>query len=121
MAFNARMAANDQAPFTSSNGRLTLRVRVSPRASREAIERVVWGADGRAALQVRLKAPPVEGAANEALVALLARTLKLRKADVRIVSGETARLKSVELAGDPAAIADALAALVGKAGGSSGA
>jgi len=46
----------------------------------------------------------VEGAANEALVAYLAKALSLRKADITIRSGETSRVKMLHLAGDSAAI-----------------
>lgn len=69
-------------------------VRVQPRASRTSIEGVHGGA-----LKVRLNAPPVDGAANDALVALLADALGVPKRAVRIVAGESARSKIVEVAG----------------------
>ncbi len=50
-------------------------------------------------LRVRLTAPPVEGQANAALVDLLARRLGVRRSAVSIVSGETGRLKWVEVEG----------------------
>ena len=56
--------------------------------------------------------PPVDGAANAALVTFLAARLALRRSDVTILSGETARLKLVHLAGDGAAIAARLEALL---------
>jgi hypothetical protein len=62
------------------------------------------GADGRAALQIRLSAPPVEGAANVALIAFLAETLEMRKADISIRSGQTSRVKILHLSGDSATI-----------------
>ncbi len=49
-------------------------------------------------------APPVEGAANEALIAFLAKTLSLREADIIIRAGETSRAKILHLAGDSAEI-----------------
>jgi hypothetical protein len=52
-------------------------------------------------LQLRLAAPPVDGAANTALIAFVAKALRLRKSEVAIVSGEKARLKLLELSGDP--------------------
>jgi uncharacterized protein (TIGR00251 family) len=52
-----------------------------------------------AALKVRLLAPPVDGAANDALVALLARELGVAQRDVRIVHGSTSRAKVVEIDG----------------------
>jgi uncharacterized protein (TIGR00251 family) len=69
-------------------------VRVQPRASRSAIEGVHAGA-----LKVRLTAPPVDGAANEALVELLADRLGVPKRAVVIVGGASSRTKVVEVDG----------------------
>ena len=66
-------------------------------------------ASGRAALQIRLTAPPVEGAANQALVGFLAGSLRLRRGDISIRSGATARLKVLHLAGDSTLITAKLA------------
>jgi uncharacterized protein (TIGR00251 family) len=73
---------------------LRITVRVQPRASRNEIV----GRQGDA-LKVRLTAPPVDGAANEALVELLAKTLGISRRSITIVSGASARIKVVELAG----------------------
>jgi uncharacterized protein (TIGR00251 family) len=73
-------------------------VRVTPRASRDEI--TGWQ-DG--ALRVRLRAPPVEGRANEALRRLLAERLGVALSAVTIVSGETARAKRVRIEGIDAA------------------
>lgn len=69
-------------------------VHVQPRASRSG----VIGVHGDA-LKVRLTAPPVDGAANAALVELLATLLGVRHTNVRIVSGQTSRMKTVEVTG----------------------
>ena len=69
-------------------------VRVAPRASRDGIVGVHDGA-----LKVALTAPPVEGAANEALVRLLAKELGVAKGDVRVVQGDRSRDKVVQVAG----------------------
>lgn len=71
-----------------------LRVRVSAGASRDAI--AGWMGD---ALKVRVQAPPERGKANEAVTALIARTLALKARDVRIVRGETSQDKVVEIEG----------------------
>jgi uncharacterized protein len=73
-------------------------VRLTPRAAREEIAGVREGA-----LVVRVTAPPVDGAANEALVKLLAKRLGLQRGALRIVSGGTARTKVVEVDGIVAA------------------
>ncbi len=79
---------------------LTLRVRVQPRASRDGLS---GERDG--ALVVRLTAPPVEGAANEALARLLGKALGVAPSAVRVVSGASGRNKLVSVAGVDAATA----------------
>jgi uncharacterized protein len=69
-------------------------VHVQPRASRSEI----IGQHG-AALKVRLQAPPVDGAANEALVRLLAEALGVSPRSVRVVAGAASRSKTVEIDG----------------------
>ncbi len=79
---------------------LTLRVRVQPRASKDALSGERGGA-----LVVRLTAPPVEGAANDALARFLGKTLGVAPSAVRVVSGATGRNKVVSVAGLDAATA----------------
>lgn len=79
-------------------GGARLRVRVTPRARQTALAGIV-DVDGRPALAIRLAAPPVDGAANKALLAFLATSLGLPRSRLRIVSGETSRLKTVSLSG----------------------
>ncbi len=84
---------------------MRLAVRLTPRGGRDAVEGWAIGADGRPFLKARVAAPPVEGEANAALTALLAKTLRVAKSAVRIASGDTARLKQVEVEGvDEAAL-----------------
>ena len=80
-------------------------VHVQPRASRSEI----IGLHG-AALKVRLQAPPVDGAANEALVHLIADSLGVSRRSVRVVAGATSRTKTVEVNGTTEAAVRALAA-----------
>jgi uncharacterized protein len=77
-----------------SDGEVVLAVRVTPRASRDAIEGEYQGA-----LKVRLTAPPVDDSANEALRRLLSARLKVPVSAVRIVAGEKSRTKRVSIAG----------------------
>lgn len=70
----------------------TLRIKVKPNArvsQLEIQEDGTWLA--------RLKAPPIDGKANEALIALLAAHFKLRRAQVTIKSGASARMKLVQI------------------------
>ncbi len=75
-----------------AGGRVTLTVRVTPRAGANA---VAGERDG--ALLVRVTAPPAEGRANEAVVAVLARALDVAPSDVRIERGGSSRTKLVSL------------------------
>jgi hypothetical protein len=83
---------------------MQIRVRVQPRASREGIAGVLDGA-----LQVRLNVPPIEGKANLALQALLAKRLGIPRACVEIVSGGHSRTKRVRLRGVSARAVQGLA------------
>ena len=80
-----------------------LSIRVIPRSPRTRVD----GMRGDAVL-IRLAAPPVEGAANDALVAFLSDTLRLPRRNIRIVSGEKSRDKRVEVSGMDAAAAVSL-------------
>lgn len=75
-------------------GGVRVTIRVQPRASRNEIA----GVHGDA-LKVRITAPPVEGAANEALVELLATTFGIPARAITIVAGASSRTKIVELVG----------------------
>ena len=95
-------AASPTAPHAEG---VLLAVRITPRGGRNAIDGVGTDGAGRAELRIRLAAPPVDGAANAALIDFLAATLRLRKRDITILSGETGRSKRLLLKGDSAAIA----------------
>ena len=82
---------------------LRLHVRLTPRGGRDAIDGWASDADGRPYLKVRVSAPPVEGEANAALEKLMTKLLKGRGASVRIVAGDRARLKQIEIGGISAA------------------
>ncbi|GHO68511.1 UPF0235 protein [Ktedonobacter sp. SOSP1-52] len=68
-------------------------VRVIPRSNRNTLE---WE---EGAIKARLTAPPVDGAANAALIALLAETLSLPKRAITLIRGATGRQKIVEIEG----------------------
>lgn len=95
-------------PYSANNSGLRLRVRLTPRANRNAVEGLVQDAQGQTLLQLRLKAPPVEGAANKALMDFLASELRLRKSDVEIVAGAKSRVKTLQLSGVPRVLAASL-------------
>ena len=95
-----RRGDHDQlTPFAPDGDGIRLRVRVTPRAKRSAVTGIVETADGCPAIAVKLAAPPVDGAANQALIAYLAMELGVGRSSVRIVSGEKSRLKVVRMTG----------------------
>ncbi|MDR6787466.1 uncharacterized protein YggU (UPF0235/DUF167 family) [Sphingomonas sp. BE138] len=79
---------------------------MTPRGGRDAL---LAGTEDH--LAARLSAAPVDGAANAALVALVAKHFGVAKRDVTLVAGQTARLKRLTIAGDPQALARAAASL----------
>ena len=68
-------------------------VRLTPRGGQDRVDGVVDGV-----LRVRVAAPPVDGAANEALVRLLAAELGVARSAVRVVAGAASRTKTIEVA-----------------------
>jgi uncharacterized protein len=80
--------------FKESNGAVTIAVKIVPRASKNQ----VVGIEGDA-LKIRLNAPPVEGKANDALIAFLANVVGVHRAQIEIVAGHTSRHKVVRLRG----------------------
>ena len=73
---------------------ITFSIRIQPRASKNESARMENGG-----LKIRLTAPPVDGAANEALVRFLADTLAIARSQVEIVSGHTSRDKIIRISG----------------------
>lgn len=102
--------ADGSALCTCTPDGVRLRLRVTPRAARNAIAGIVAEADGGAALKVTVTAAPEDGKANAAVVKLLAKAWKVPKSSIRIVSGQTDRRKGIAVDGD----AEALKAIIGR-------
>ncbi|TWB23867.1 DUF167 domain-containing protein [Nitrospirillum bahiense] len=83
-------------------------LRVTPRASRTAIQGLMEGPEGRQLLKVAVTTVPEDGKANEAVLKLLSKTWRVPKSSLTIVAGQTDRSKVVEVAGE----AEALLAVV---------
>jgi uncharacterized protein (TIGR00251 family) len=81
-------------PITATKTGIRIAIKVAPRSSREA----VLGAQ-EGVLKVALTAPPVDGEANAALLAFLARTLGVSKRQVTLARGATSKTKLVEVEG----------------------
>jgi len=89
-------------------GGVEVDVWVVPRASRPALGPLEPARD---CLRVAVSAPPVEGAANEAVRELLAKGLGVAKSHVYLLRGETSRKKTLHVTGDPAALLARLRAI----------
>ncbi len=81
-------------PWSDQDEGSLLQVRVQPKAS---VTRIMGIESGR--LRIKLMAPPVEGAANEALQRFLAKLLKIAPSRIRLVRGETSREKTLAIEG----------------------
>ena len=86
-------------PVTADSNGVRLAVRVTPRAKANGLTGVIEDADGRALIAIRLAAPPVDGAANKALIAFLAAELGVSRSSVTLLAGDTGRRKTVAIAG----------------------
>lgn len=100
-------------PATPHAEGLRIAVRVTPRASRDAIEGVAADAAGRPELRIRITAAPVDGGANIAVIALIAKALEVPRRDVSLLAGTRARSKQLLVKGDGAALSARLATLTG--------
>ena len=78
---------------------MRLAVRLTPRAAEDRLDGWTRDAQGRPLLNARVRAAPMEGEANAALEALLARALFRPRSSVRVVRGGSARVKQVEIDG----------------------
>ncbi|MFZ5677310.1 MAG: DUF167 family protein [Pseudomonadota bacterium] len=95
-------------PFKPDARGGSLYLRVTPKAARPEIAGLFQGADGKVSLQIKVTAQPEKGKANEAVIDLLADALGLPRKAFSFTAGETSRLKTVHIAGNPTAIEQTL-------------
>ena len=108
------MAGRSADPWRYSSDGISIALRVTPRGGRDEIDGIETLADGRTVVKVRVRAIADGGAANKAVMELLAKALRVPKAGVKILSGATSRLKQVAVDGDPRALGEALRVLTAK-------
>ncbi|ETR72958.1 MAG: hypothetical protein OMM_07236 [Candidatus Magnetoglobus multicellularis str. Araruama] len=89
------------------NDRVVLHVLVQPRSS---MNKMVGIVDNR--LKIKLKAPPVDGAANKMCIQFLAKALHVPKSHIGMVSGQRSRKKTFQVAGDPVEITQCIKRLI---------
>jgi uncharacterized protein len=100
----------------SSQG-ISIALRVTPRGGRDDIDGIETLANGRAVLKLRVRAIAEGGEANRAVIECLAKALGAPKAQVRLLSGTTSRLKQVAVDGDPARLGETLRKLTAPVAG----
>jgi uncharacterized protein (TIGR00251 family) len=88
------------AAWRSEPGGVLVFLRVTPNAAADRIEGTETRDDGSTVLRLRVTAVPDKGKANAAVIALLAKAVGVPRSAITLVSGETARLKTVRIAGN---------------------
>ena len=96
-------------PWIVSPDGLALTARLTPKGGRDAIDGVERLADGRPVLKARVRAAASDGAANAALIRLVAATLGVAPGRVTLAAGATARIKRLTVEGDGPTLAAKIA------------
>jgi|SRR5215831_8227615 len=99
-------------PWSLTGEGVALAVRLTPKGGRDSIDGIEELADGRRVLKARVRAAPVAGEANTALVKLIAKAVGVPPRDVALAAGDTARLKRLEISGDGPTLIAALEKIV---------
>jgi uncharacterized protein (TIGR00251 family) len=86
--------------FDQISGGLQLRLKLTPKAKKTAINGVMEDADGTMVLKLSVTAAPEKGKANAALIKFLSKEWKMAKSDMEITAGELSRHKTLLLKGD---------------------
>lgn len=87
-------------PFKIHTSGLTVAIRLTPNARNTGFGGLMDVADNKTALKVSINAVPEDGKANKELIAFLAKSWKLPKSALSILSGHTSRLKIILIEGD---------------------
>jgi uncharacterized protein (TIGR00251 family) len=98
-------------PWRYSPAGVSVSLRVTPRGGRDDIDGIETLANGRSVVKVRVRAIAEGGEANRAVTDLLAKSLGVSKANVRLLSGATSRIKQIAVDGDPKQLGEALRVL----------
>ncbi|QIO30605.1 DUF167 domain-containing protein [Bradyrhizobium sp. 1(2017)] len=95
-------------PWRYSTAGISIALRVTPRGGRDDVDGIEQLSDGRSVLKVRVRAIADGGEANKAVLVLLAKSLGVSRASVKLLSGATSRLKQVAVDGDPVRLGETL-------------
>lgn len=98
------MCSDRSPPFSVGSDGLVLHIRLTPKGGRDAIDGIEPLSNGQSVLKVRVRAVPEDGKANKALINLISNTLDCAASSIEIVSGATARIKTLKIVGDGQAL-----------------
>lgn len=101
-------------PWQPGPDGLIVSIRLTPKGGRDEMGGIETLADGRCILKARVRAAPTGGEANDALIALIAKTLDVARSKVTLAAGETARIKRISIEGDGKALAARLEAIANR-------
>lgn len=87
--------------FETYPDHIRLTVRLTPNAGRDGIDGIETGPDSEEWLKARVTAVPEKGKANKALIELLAKSLRVPKSSISVISGDTGRKKILRMDGNP--------------------
>ena len=79
--------------YSEENSSITLKIKAQPNASRSEFA----GLYGEDAIKVRVAAPAVEGAANKELIRFIAKSFKVPKSSIELISGQSSKIKLIRL------------------------
>lgn len=102
----------DEMPWRQTTEGVVLRVRLTPKASRDGVEGIEATAEGPA-VKARVRAAPSDGEANSAVAKLVAEWLDVPKSTVTLISGGKSRIKSLAIRGEPVKLARDIAMKLG--------
>jgi uncharacterized protein len=105
---------NGALPYHANARSIELRVRLTPKSSRDQVEGVCDSAEGPA-IAARVRAVPSDGEANAALERLIADWLDIAKSSVLLTAGHKSRIKTITISGDAGALAALVARLLAEA------
>ncbi|MFT5487759.1 MAG: hypothetical protein ACI9JL_003186 [Paracoccaceae bacterium] len=105
-----------KAAFRRTPDGIRLFVQVTPRASRSAISGTALDADSQPFLKIMVTAPAEGGKANTAVIKLLSKAWKVPKSAIDVAGGAKSRRKTLDIAGNPDALAAAIELTMGKTG-----
>ena len=101
-------------PWRETDDGISVVIRVTPRAHQDRIEGVRLLSNGQAVLAVRVRALPQDGAANDAVIRILARACGVPASAGRVAAGAGARMKTILLRGDGPALMAAMEGLAAR-------